>query len=251
MIEDQKQALTELLTRALSVCGLAQEPIRLERPKQADHGDLASTIALQCAKKAGKNPRELAASLVGAMKRDEAFSNILSDAEIAGPGFINFRFSQEAKVRPVRDVLREGADYGKSKAFEGKSVLLEYVSANPTGPLHLGHARQGALGDVLSRVMRNDVPAVLSTANTVLCRVDTFATTLNSLPLQNTVASVNSIAGNLELTTARLNGTDNTLGLLLNDRYLYDRLTGTVGSLDSLLIDLRLHPKRYLHFSVF
>lgn len=103
----------------------------------------------------------------------------------------------------------------------------------------------------LSRVMRNDVPAVLSTANTVLCRVDTFATTLNSLPLQNTVASVNSIAGNLELTTARLNGTDNTLGLLLNDRYLYDRLTGTVGSLDSLLIDLRLHPKRYLHFSVF
>ena len=153
MIEDQKQALTELLTRALSVCGLAQEPIRLERPKQADHGDLASTIALQCAKKAGKNPRELAASLVGAMKRDEAFSNILSDAEIAGPGFINFRFSQEAKVRPVRDVLREGADYGKSKAFEGKSVLLEYVSANPTGPLHLGHARQGALGDVLSRIM--------------------------------------------------------------------------------------------------
>lgn len=103
----------------------------------------------------------------------------------------------------------------------------------------------------LSRVMRNDVPAVLTTANTVLCRVDTFATTLNNLPLQNTITSVNAIAGNLELTTARLNGTDNTIGLLLNDRYLYDRLTGTVGSLDSLLIDLRLHPKRYVHFSVF
>ena len=96
MIEDQKQALTELLTRALSACGLSQEPIRLERPKQAGHGDLASTIALQCAKKAGKNPRELAAALVEAMKQDAAFSDILSDVEIAGPGFINFRFSQEA-----------------------------------------------------------------------------------------------------------------------------------------------------------
>lgn len=103
----------------------------------------------------------------------------------------------------------------------------------------------------LSRVMRHDVPTVLSTANTVLCRVDTFATTLNNLPLQNTISSVNNIAGNLELTTARLNATDNTLGLLLNDHYLYDRLTGTVSSLDSLLIDIRLRPERYVHFSVF
>lgn len=103
----------------------------------------------------------------------------------------------------------------------------------------------------LSRVMRYDVPTVLSTANTVLCRVDSFATTLNNLPLQNTISSVNNIAGNLELTTARLNATDNTLGLLLNDHYLYDRLTGTVSSLDSLLIDIRLRPKRYVHFSVF
>lgn len=153
MIEDQKQALTELLTRALSACGLSPEPIRLERPKQSGHGDLATTIALQCAKKAGKNPRELAAALVEAIKQDAAFSDILSDVEIAGPGFINFRFSQEAMVRAVRDVLRQGSAYGTSKAFEGKSVLLEYVSANPTGPLHLGHARQGALGDVLSRIM--------------------------------------------------------------------------------------------------
>ena len=153
MIEDQKQALTELLTRALAACGLQSEPIRLERPKQAGHGDVASTIALQCAKKAGKNPRELASALVEAMKNDAAFGDILSDVEIAGPGFINFRFSQDAKVKSVRDVLSLGSAYGTSRAFEGKSVLLEYVSANPTGPLHLGHARQGALGDVLSRIM--------------------------------------------------------------------------------------------------
>ena len=153
MIEDQKQALTELLTRALAACGLQSEPIRLERPKQAGHGDVASTIGLQCAKKAGKNPRELASALVEAMKNDAAFGDILSDVEIAGPGFINFRFSQDAKVKSVRDVLSLGSAYGTSRAFEGKSVLLEYVSANPTGPLHLGHARQGALGDVLSRIM--------------------------------------------------------------------------------------------------
>lgn len=153
MIEDQKQALTELLNRALANCGLAQEPIRLERPKQVGHGDLASTIALQCAKKAGKNPRDLALALVEAMKKDDAFNTILSGVEIAGPGFINFQFSQEAKVRSVRDVLRLGSAYGTNRSFEGKSVLLEYVSANPTGPLHLGHARQGALGDVLSRIM--------------------------------------------------------------------------------------------------
>lgn len=153
MIEDQKLALTEMLNRALTACGQSPEPIRLERPKQAGHGDLASNIALQCAKKAGKNPRELATSLVEAMKKDAAFGDILSDAEIAGPGFINFRFSQEAKVHAVRDVLRRAENYGKSDAFAGKSVLLEYVSANPTGPLHLGHARQGALGDVLSRIM--------------------------------------------------------------------------------------------------
>lgn len=153
MIEDQKQALTELLNRALISCGLSPEPIRLERPKQSGHGDLASTIALQCAKKAGRNPRDLASALVEAMKQDATFGAVLSDAEIAGPGFINFRFSQEAKVRPVRDVLRQGKDYGCSHTFDGKSVLLEYVSANPTGPLHLGHARQGALGDVLARIM--------------------------------------------------------------------------------------------------
>lgn len=160
MIEDQKLALTEVLNRALTACGQSPEPIRLERPKQAGHGDLASNIALQCAKKAGKNPRELATSLVEAMKKDAAFGDILSDAEIAGPGFINFRFSQEAKVHAVRDVLRRAENYGKSDAFAGKSVLLEYVSANPTGPLHLGHARQGALGDVLSRIMATQLSLI-------------------------------------------------------------------------------------------
>lgn len=132
-----------------------------------------------------------------------------------------------------------------------QTLVNDPALATSIGRLDNITADLAASSQSLSRVMRNDVPAVLSTANTILCRVDTFATTLNNLPLQSTLASVNGIAGNLELTTARLNATDNTLGLLLNDRYLYDRLTGTVGSLDSLLIDIRLRPKRYVHFSIF
>ncbi len=103
----------------------------------------------------------------------------------------------------------------------------------------------------LSTVMRKDMPVLLANVNSITARVDTFAYTLNTLPLQSTMTSVNSLANNLALTSAKLNATDNTLGLLLNDRYFYDRVTGTVSSLDSLLIDLRMNPKRYVHFSVF
>lgn len=153
MIQDQKQALTELIERALTAVGAQATAARLERPKNADHGDLSTNVALACAKSLKKNPREVAQELVAAMQADAVSKELLSAIEIAGPGFINFRFQQAAKFNVVCDVLTQGDDFGKSKAFEGKSVLLEYVSANPTGPLHLGHARQGALGDVLSRIM--------------------------------------------------------------------------------------------------
>ena len=153
MIQDQKQALTELIERALAAVGAQGAVARLERPKNADHGDLSTNVALACAKSLKKNPREVAQALVAAMQSDAVGQELLSAIEIAGPGFINFRFNQATKFNVVRDVLTSGENFGKSKAFEGKSVLLEYVSANPTGPLHLGHARQGALGDVLSRIM--------------------------------------------------------------------------------------------------
>lgn len=153
MIEDQKQSLVELIGRAAAQLGASDVAVRLERPKQAEHGDLATNVAMQLARTLKKNPRQIAEELVAAMKADAAFGALLSDVEIAGPGFINMRFHQAAKFSVIADVLRQGAAFGSSKAFEGKSVLLEYVSANPTGPLHLGHARQGALGDVLARVM--------------------------------------------------------------------------------------------------
>lgn len=153
MIQDQKQALTELIERALAGVGAQGAVVRLERPKNAEHGDLSTNVALACAKSLKKNPKEVAQALVAAMQSDALGQKLLSAIEIAGPGFINFRFNQAAKFNVVGDVLTAGENFGKSKAFEGKSVLLEYVSANPTGPLHLGHARQGALGDVLSRIM--------------------------------------------------------------------------------------------------
>ena len=101
-----------------------------------------------------KNPREVAQMLVEALQSCPKCKELLSRVEIAGPGFINLCFNQCCKFGVVADVLTKGADFGGDfDSCAGKSVLLEYVSANPTGPLHLGHARQGALGDVLSRIM--------------------------------------------------------------------------------------------------
>lgn len=154
MIEQQKESLTRLITAALQTIGVTDVPVRLERPKVAAHGDLACTVALQCAKKLGKNPREIASALIDAMKAQPEFATLLSSADIAGPGFINMRFNQENKFGVVSEVLRQGAAFGSREDCKGQSVLLEFVSANPTGPLHLGHARQGALGDVLARIMR-------------------------------------------------------------------------------------------------
>ncbi len=153
MIEQQKTALTNMFVQALEKIGVTGVEPRLERPKVASHGDLACTVALQCAKMLKKNPREVAQMLVEALQSCPKCKELLSRVEIAGPGFINLCFNQCCKFGVVADVLTKGADFGKSDSCAGKSVLLEYVSANPTGPLHLGHARQGALGDVLSRIM--------------------------------------------------------------------------------------------------
>ncbi|OLA93637.1 MAG: arginine--tRNA ligase [Sutterella sp. 54_7] len=108
---------------------------------------------MQLARRLKQNPRAIAETLVAEMKADEAFATLLETVEIAGPGFINFRVAQNARAAIVSQVLQEGEKFGRSNEFAGKSVLLEYVSANPTGPLHLGHARQGALGDVLANLL--------------------------------------------------------------------------------------------------
>lgn len=119
-----------------------------ESPKQAAHGDLAVTVAMQLAKPARRNPREVAQSLVQAMQQQPAFQRWVDAIEIAGPGFINLRLKAAAKQAVVAEVLRGGDLFGHQPRH-GRHVMVEFVSANPTGPLHVGHGRQGALGDSL------------------------------------------------------------------------------------------------------
>lgn len=155
MLNDQKIAISSLFNEALENMGVSEVTILLERPKVAAHGDLACNVAMQLARQLKKNPRQIATDLIEQLQALPATQNLIAEFEIAGPGFINMRLSQEAKTFAVREVLRLGSDYGKSQTHQGEKILIEYVSANPTGPLHLGHARQGALGDVLSNLMKS------------------------------------------------------------------------------------------------
>jgi len=123
--------------------------IPLERPKNRDHGDYASSIALQLAKPAGKNPREVAELL----KADLETLAEVSSVDIAGPGFINITLNRASQADLVRAILSAKSEYGRGSALAGVKINLEFISANPTGPLHLGHTRWAAVGDALGRVL--------------------------------------------------------------------------------------------------
>lgn len=143
--------LVELLTQALARVAPQEPPrvIALERPKQASHGDYACNAALQIAKGMRLPPRQVAERLVAALPDSEW----LEAAEIAGPGFINLRLKPAAKQAVVRAALAEGARYGHGNRARGTKAMVEFVSANPTGPLHVGHGRQAALGDAICNLM--------------------------------------------------------------------------------------------------
>jgi arginyl-tRNA synthetase len=145
---DPKSHLADLLRVALASVApdAGAIEILIERPKQASHGDFASNLAMQLARKLQTNPREIAQKLLAALPP----SALLEKAEIAGAGFINFTLAPLARTSVVSDVLTQGADFGRSSVGKGRKVVLEFVSANPTGPLHVGHGRQAALGDALS-----------------------------------------------------------------------------------------------------
>ncbi|HWH81117.1 MAG TPA: arginine--tRNA ligase [Burkholderiaceae bacterium] len=119
-----------------------------ESPKQAAHGDLACTAAMPLAKALKRSPREIATALVEALNRQPAVQRWIDAIEIAGPGFVNLRLKPAAKQAIVAEVLAAGDTFGRQPA-RAERVLVEFVSANPTGPLHLGHARQAALGDAI------------------------------------------------------------------------------------------------------
>ena len=152
--------LAAAVTPLAAQAGLATPPITLERPKQASHGDLACSIALQLAKPLGRPPREVAQALVLALNQDPLVAPLVAAAEIAGPGFINLRVTSAVRTAAVSRALHEGTEFGRGQRGAGRPLLIEFVSANPTGPLHVGHGRQGALGDVLAALLEADGWAV-------------------------------------------------------------------------------------------
>nr|WP_202506153.1 arginine--tRNA ligase [Amycolatopsis rubida] len=125
------------------------ETVTIERPRNPDHGDYATNLALQVAKKAGMASREFAEALAEVV----AGADGVTAAEVAGPGFLNFRLAADAQGEVVRQVLAAGAEYGRGDALAGRRINLEFVSANPTGPIHLGGTRWAAVGDALGRVL--------------------------------------------------------------------------------------------------
>lgn len=125
------------------------EQVTIERPRNPDHGDYATNLALQVAKKAGLKPRDFAEALAEAVLADPG----VASAEVAGPGFLNFRLAAAAQGDIVRQVLDAGAAFGRGDALAGTRINLEFVSANPTGPIHLGGTRWAAVGDALGRVL--------------------------------------------------------------------------------------------------
>lgn len=144
------QAIVVAAINSGEIAGTAPEAIVLERPKNRDHGDYATSIALQLAKAAGKNPREVAALLQSAI----ALLPGVSKVEIAGPGFINITLDRANQAELVRTILTSADQYGKGESLKGVTINLEFISANPTGPLHLGHTRWAAVGDALGRVLK-------------------------------------------------------------------------------------------------
>jgi len=137
-----------LARRGLDAAALPDD-VGIERPRNPEHGDYATNVALRTAKKAGVPPRDLATWLA----EELAGKGGIASAEIAGPGFINLRLAAEAQGGIVADVLAGGASYGHGDDYSGRNVNLEFVSANPTGPLHLGGTRWAAVGDALGRVL--------------------------------------------------------------------------------------------------
>lgn len=152
MSAEIKSHITELLTRALAKVA-PQQPgslISLERPKQAQHGDFSSPVAMQLARHLKRPPVETAEALVKAIPASDWVT-----PEFSRPGFINFRVHPAAKQHTAKTVLAQGERYGRVDRVAGKQVILEFVSANPTGPLHVGHGRQAALGDAIGTLLES------------------------------------------------------------------------------------------------
>ena len=158
MLAEQRQAIADLVRASVDpLLEPAHAPapvIELQRPKVAAHGDLSCTVALPLAKQLGRPARELAETIARSLRELPQTARWIEAVEVAGPGFINLRLSNAFKQQVIGHVLHAGADFGRGGEGSGRRVVVEFVSANPTGPLHVGHARQAALGDALASVLQ-------------------------------------------------------------------------------------------------
>ncbi|MFZ2386365.1 MAG: arginine--tRNA ligase, partial [Polaromonas sp.] len=149
MLTIKKDLLAALAAALEELSPGAGEKAAFESPKVAAHGDFACTAAMQLAKPLKQNPRQTAENLRVLLLKAPAFERWALAVEIAGPGFINVRLKPAAKQEIVREVLQAGSEYGTQAADSDQKMIVEFVSANPTGPLHVGHGRQAALGDAI------------------------------------------------------------------------------------------------------
>ena len=150
-IEQLVQAALATLPPDVLPADIVRPVVDIERTRDAAHGDFATNVALQLAKPARRNPRQLAQAILDALPASE----LIDKAEIAGPGFINFHLSAQAYQQELSRIFALGLTYGYSKRGSGQSTVVEFVSANPTGPLHVGHGRQAALGDALASLLQS------------------------------------------------------------------------------------------------
>ena len=145
-----KETVTRLVTGSLDKFYTGIKPdIICDTPKNTGYGDLSINTAMQLAKPMGKSPREIAKNIIDNIEID---SNIIEKIEIAGPGFINFTFNRNFICSSLAEVLNAGTEYGRQEIGKAQKVNVEYVSANPTGLLHLGHGRNAVIGDTVANL---------------------------------------------------------------------------------------------------
>jgi arginyl-tRNA synthetase len=155
MAADPKAELERILTEGVRKIAPEQTSFlaKLEKPRHAEHGDFSNTAALQLAKALGKPPRVIAQQLISATEASIREAGICEPLELAGAGFLNIRLKGATKTAIVAEILAKGAQYGRTKADPPEKIQVEFVSANPTGPLHVGHGRQAALGDSIAALL--------------------------------------------------------------------------------------------------
>src|SRR5215510_10601953 len=149
VLDSVRTANTALIDAGVLPAGIDQSRVLVEPPRDSSHGDMATNVAMVLAKDAGKKPRELPEAVAAELRKVD----LIAKVDIAGPGFINLTLKPGAWHNALRAAIRAGARYGKSDIGKRQKIDVEYVSANPTGPMHVGHCRGAVFGDALASLL--------------------------------------------------------------------------------------------------